>query len=68
MPMTPRDLSQQRPDWRYFAALSIVFAILIVVTAVSFRTEQKFTALHSSSSGIGGEVNVKTVANNTAGN
>jgi hypothetical protein len=56
--MTSRDLSTQRPDWRFFAALSVVFAILVVVAAVSFQTEQKFSGLHAPA----GVVNIKPVA------
>ncbi len=62
--MTSRDLSSQRPDWRFLAAISIAFAILAVVATISFQTEQKMAATHSS----GAAVNVKPVAANIVGN
>ena len=49
-------------DWRFLAALSVIFAILIIVFAVSFHTDQKTASLQSSS----GVVNGKPVADSTA--
>jgi hypothetical protein len=61
--MTPLDLRIQRSDWRFFAALSIVFAILVVVVAVSFHSDQRSASLHSPDSVVNFRPAARTVSN-----
>ncbi|HEX4411785.1 MAG TPA: hypothetical protein VH206_23680 [Xanthobacteraceae bacterium] len=60
--LSERNLRTTKRDWRFLAALSIIFAILVVVAAVSFHTDQKTASLQSHS----GLVNGKPVADSTA--